>query len=224
MNEVTQIVVNSTSNFWTKFVDYLPTLILALVLLFVGFILAWLFEIISRRIMKFIMLDKIVEKIGLRSLFDKAGLKVSFTRLLSGVVYWFVLLVFLASVVNVLGLNQLTDFLNSLVAYLPNVIAAVAILIIGILVANLLYGIVKNASESAKLKSSNFLASLTKWSIFVFAFIAALVQLKIASDLLTVLFTGIVVMISIAGGLAFGLGGKDAAKDIINKIKGNISN
>jgi len=123
----------------------------------------------------------------------------------------------------VLGLTQLSEFLDGLVAYLPNVIAAVAILIIGILVANLLYSIVKNASESAKLKSSSFLASLTKWSIFVFAFIAALVQLKIAADLLTVLFTGIVVMIAIAGGLAFGLGGKDAARDIINKIKGNIS-
>ena len=91
------------------------------------------------------------------------------------------------------------------------------------MVANLLFSVVKNACESANITSSKFLASLTKWSIFVFAIIAALVQLKIAPDLLTVLFTGIVVMISLAGGLAFGLGGKDAAKEIISKLRGDVA-
>ncbi|XOU94396.1 MAG: mechanosensitive ion channel family protein [Candidatus Kerfeldbacteria bacterium] len=222
MNSVSQIVENSFADFWSQFTSFIPTLLLALALLFAGFILAWLLEIVSRRIMKFVMLDKIVEKIGLKGLFDKAGLKVSFTRLLSGIVYWFVLIVFLTSVIDVLGLTQLSSFMDGLVAYLPNVIAAVAILVIGILVANLLFNVVKHASESANLQSASFLASLTKWSIFVFSFIAALVQLKIAPDLLTVLFTGIIVMISLAGGLAFGLGGKDAAKEIIEKFRGNI--
>jgi small-conductance mechanosensitive channel len=87
----------------------------------------------------------------------------------------------------------------------------------------LLFNVVKHASESARLRSANFLASLTKWSIFVFAFIAALVQLKVAPDLLKIIFTGFVVMISLAGGLAFGLGGKEAAKDVIDKIKGGVS-
>lgn len=222
MDETSQIVLNSFSDFWEKFTGFIPTLLLALALLFAGFIFAWIFEVISRKVMRIVMLDKIVEKIGLKRLFEKAGLKTGFTRLLSGAVYWFVLIVFLASVVNVLGLTQLSIFLDKLVAYLPNVIAAVAILVIGILVANLLYNVVKNASESARLKSAGFLASLTKWSIFVFAFIAALVQLKVAPDLLKILFTGIVVMISLAGGLAFGLGGKDAAKDVIDKIKGSV--
>ncbi len=222
MDETSQIVLNSFTDFWEKFTGFIPTLLLALALLFAGFIFALIFEVVSKKVMRLVMLDKIVEKIGLKTLFDKAGLKISFTRLLSGVVYWFVLIVFLASVVNVLGLTQLSSFLDQLVAYLPNVIAAVAILVIGILVANLLYNVVKNASESARLRSANFLASLTKWSIFVFAFIAALVQLKVAPDLLKILFTGFVVMISLAGGLAFGLGGKDAAKDVIDKIKGSV--
>jgi len=223
MDETSQIVLNSFTDFWEKFTGFIPTLLLALALLFAGFIFAWIFEVVSKKVMRIVMLDKIVEKVGLKTLFDKAGLKISFTRLLSGVVYWFVLIVFLASVVNVLGLTQLSSFLDQLVAYLPNVIAAVAILVIGILVANLLFNVVKHASESARLRSANFLASLTKWSIFVFAFIAALVQLKVAPDLLKILFTGFVVMISLAGGLAFGLGGKEAAKDVIDKIKGGVS-
>lgn len=218
MNGVDQIVLDSFADFWSKFTSFIPTILLALALLFAGFIFAWIFEMIARKIMRFVMLEKIVEKVGLKTMFEKAGLKVSFTRLLSSIVYWFVLIVFLASVVSVLGLTQLSSFLDDLVAYLPNVIAAVAILVIGILVANLLYSVVKNASESANLSSANFLASLTKWSLFVFALIAALVQLKLAPELLTILFSGFVVMLSIAGGLAFGLGGKDAAKEIIDKL------
>jgi len=221
MSSATEILSDSLSNFWGRFTDFLPTLLLAIVLFFLGFIIAWIFEIIARKIMNLIKLEVIVEKVGLKGLFTKAGLKISFTRLLSGVVYWFVLIVFLASVVNVLGLSQLSAFLDQLVAYLPNVIAAVAILIIGILVGNLLFNVVKNASESAKIQHAPLLASITKWSIFVFAFIAALVQLHIAQDLLKILFTGFVVMLSLAGGLAFGLGGKEAAREVVDKLKKN---
>jgi len=221
MSSATQILSDSLSDFWGRFTDFLPTLLLAIVLFFLGFIIAWIFEIIARKIMNIVKLEAIVEKVGLKGLFTKAGLKISFTRLLSGVVYWFVLIVFLAAVVNVLGLTQLSEFLDQLVAYLPNVIAAVAILIIGILVGNLLFNVVKNASESAKIRAAGLLASITKWSIFVFAFIAALVQLHIAQDLLKILFTGFVIMLSLAGGLAFGLGGKEAAKDVVDKLKRN---
>lgn len=219
MNSTTQIVLDSFSDFWAKFTGFIPTLLLAIALLFAGFIIAWILEVMSRRILRAIKLEEIVAKVGIKRMFEKAGLKMTFTRLLSGVVYWFVLIVFLAAVVNVLGLTQLSSFLDGLVAYLPNVIAAVAILIIGILVGNLLYNVVKNASESARIQAAGLLATLTKWAIFIFAFIAALVQLKVAPDLLKILFTGFIVMLSLAGGLAFGLGGKDAAKETIDKLK-----
>ena len=214
-----EVVLDSFTEFWSGFTSFIPTLLLAIALLFAGFIFAWLFEVIFRKIMKFLMFERVFEKIGLKALFEKAGLKISFTKLLSNLVYWFVLIVFLASVVNVLGLTQLSVFLDNLVAYLPNVIAAVAILIIGILVANLLHGVVKHSTESAQIASSRFLSLLTKWSICTFALIAALVQLKIAPDLLKILFTGFVIMISLGGGLAFGLGGKDLARDILSKLK-----
>lgn len=219
MNSTTQIVLDSFSDFWAKFTGFIPTLLLAIALLFAGFIIAWILEVMSRKILRAIKLEEIVAKVGIKRMFEKAGLKMTFTRLLSGVVYWFVLIVFLAAVVNVLGLTQLSSFLDGLVAYLPNVIAAVAILIIGILVGNLLYNVVKNASESARIQAAGLLATLTKWAIFIFAFIAALVQLKVAPDLLKILFTGFIVMLSLAGGLAFGLGGKDAAKETIDKLK-----
>lgn len=218
-----EIVIQQFTEMWADFTNFLPTLILAIILLFAGFIAAWILEVITKKILRAIYLEEIVTKIGLKKLFEKAGLKITFTRLLSGVVYWFILIVFLAAVVNVLQLKQISDFLNKLIAYLPNVIAAVVILIIGILIANLLSNIVRNAGKSANLRSTDFLSGLTKWVIFVFALISALVQLKIATNLLTTLFTGIIAMLAIAGGLAFGLGGKDLAKDILDKIRGDIS-
>jgi len=218
-----EIVNQSFTDFWAKFTDFLPSMLLAIILLFAGFIIAWIFEIVARRIMRLIYFEKIVDKVGLRALFEKAGLKISFTRLLSGVVYWFILIVFLAAVVRVLNLHQISEFLNKLIAYLPNVIGAVIILIIGILIANLLSSIIKHSGESIKLKSAKCLSSLAKWIVLVFAIIAALVQLKIAQDLLKILFTGFIVMLALAGGLAFGLGGKDAAKEIIEKLKGDVS-
>lgn len=218
-----EIVLQSLAEMWANFTNFLPKLILAVILLFAGFLIAWLLEVITKKILRAIYLEEIVAKIGLKRLFEKAGLKITFTRLFAGIVYWFILIVFLAAVVNVLNLKQISDFLNKLVVYLPNVIAAVVILIIGILIANLLSNIVKNASQSANLKSAEFLGSLTKWVIFTFALLSAFVQLKIAQDLLKILFTGIVAMLTISGGLAFGLGGKDLAKDILEKLRGNIS-
>ncbi len=222
MDGTTSIVLASFTDFWERFTSSIPTILVAVVLIFAGFIFAWIFESISRKILRALKLEEAVARVGIQQLMQKAGLKTTFTRLLSGLVYWFVLIVFLAAVVDIAGLTQLSSFADNLVGYLPNVIAAVAILIIGILVANVLYNVVKNATHSANINASNFLAALTKWSIFVFAFIAALVQLKIAPDLLKILFTGFVVMMSLAGGLAFGLGGKDLARDILEGFRRNV--
>ncbi len=221
MTGTSEIVTNSFEKIWADLVTLIPNLLLAIILLFAGFIFAWIFSIIAKKILRVIRFEEIAAKIGLHQLLHKAGLKTTMTLLFSNIVYWFILIVFIASAVNVLGLTQLSVFFDSLIGYLPSVIAAVAIIIIGILVANLLYGVVKNATQSANIASSKLLASLTKWAIFIFSFIAALVQLKVAPDLLKILFTGCVVMFSLAGGLAFGLGGKDAAKEIIDKLKGN---
>jgi small-conductance mechanosensitive channel len=107
--------------------------------------------------------------------------------------------------------------------YLPNVIIAVIILLVGVLVANFTRNVVKSAVEAAKLTSGDFLSGLSRWSILVFSFMAALVQLGIAEGLIQTLFTGFIAMLAIAGGLAFGLGGKDQAAKVLGKLKRDIS-
>lgn len=213
------ILVESFADFWSQFTSFIPTILLAIVLLFAGFLLAWFFEGLTKKILRTIGVEKAYEKVGLKSMFEKGGMKMSLSRLVGSVVYWFILIVFLSSVARILNLGQISDFLNSLVGYLPNVIAAIAIMIIGILVGNVLSNVVRDSSNAARIESANFLSNLTKWAIFIFALLAALSQLQIAGDLIRILFAGIVVMLALAGGLAFGLGGKDTARDILEKIK-----
>jgi len=109
------------------------------------------------------------------------------------------------------------------VLYVPNVIISVIILLAGILLANFVQRVVKSAVEAAKLQSADFLSGIAKWAILVFSFMAALVQLQIAQELIRVLFTGLVAMLSLAGGLAFGLGGKDHASRVLDRLRKDLS-
>jgi len=211
------IVFNSFSDYWHSFGSFLPSLLVAIILIAIGFVVAWALELITFKILRGVRIDQVSEKLGISGFFEKSGVKFRLSKLLSRVIYWFIIIVFLSSAAEVLGLSQIQDFLASLVGYLPNVIAALAILVIGLLVASSLSELVRNVTVAPDVKSSHFLAKLTRWSIVTFSVIAALVQLEVAPRLLEMLFGGLVVMLALAGGLAFGLGGKDAAKDTLER-------
>lgn len=213
------VVYNSFNDYWESFGNFIPDLIVAVILIMLGFVLAWALESLVYKLLKGIKVDSAFEKVGLKSLFEKGGLGFGVSRFLSKVVYWFIIIVFLSSAAEILGLGQIQEFLARLVGYIPNVIGAVAILIIGILVARALSDLVKKATVAPDVRSSHFLVNLTKWSIIVFSIIAALVQLGVATRLLEILFAGMVIMVAIAGGLAFGLGGKDSAKGMLDRWK-----
>ena len=117
----------------------------------------------------------------------------------------------------------MTDYLKQVVLFIPNVVISMIILLAGILLGNFVRNIVKPALDAAHMHSSDVLAGLSKWAIVVFSFMAALVQLEIAPDLIRVLFTGLVAMIALAGGLAFGLGGKEHASKVLEALKRDIT-
>ena len=121
---------------------------------------------------------------------------------------------------DVLGLNQVNDFLQQVVLlYLPQVIVAVLILLVTALIADAMQSLVVGSAKAAEVKSANFLGSVTKWSIWVFAILMALFQLGVAAPFLQTLFTGFIVALALALGLSFGLGGKDTAKRILEKME-----
>lgn len=208
---------------WNTIVSYLPNLIGAILVFIIGVIIALVLRSVVVKIINIIHVDDFARKLDITTQFEKAGVRLSISGLLGWIVKWFVIIIALIAATDILGWDQVTDYLKQVVLFIPNVIIAVIILLTGILLGNFVQNIVKSAVEAAKLTSAGFLSGIAKWSIFIFTLMAALVQLQIAPELIRVLFTGLVAMLALAGGLAFGLGGKEHADRFLNRLKKDIS-
>lgn len=215
----TQSVHTTYNDMWANLIDFLPKILGALFVLALGFIVAVIFHKLAVRILNFFKIKELFDKFHITAIFEKAGHKFNIVTVLASVIYWFVVIVFITVSLQMLKLTQISDFLENVVLYLPNIVIAIVILVIGILLGSFLETLVKNTTQAAKVGSAEFLGRLTKWVILVFSILAALDQLKIAQNLVTILFQGFVIMLALAGGLAFGLGGKEHAKEILDKFK-----
>jgi hypothetical protein len=131
--------------------------------------------------------------------------------------------VFLIASFDVLGLTQVNEFLRDVVGYIPRVIVAVLILMVAAVVAEVMRKIVVGSARAANVGFANFLGSVTKWAIWIFAILTAIFHLGIAPELIQTIFIGIIAAVAIAGGLAFGLGGKNAAEEVIAKVRHGIT-
>lgn len=208
---------------WETLIAYIPNLLGAIIVFILGIIVALVLRGVVEQVIKLLRIDDFAQKLEIKSQFERVGVHLHIGRLLGWIVKWFFIIVALIAATDILGWDQLTDYLQQIVLFIPNVIIAVIILLAGILLGNFVQGIVKSAVEAAQLTSANFLSGVSKWAILVFSFMAALVQLQIAPDLIRVLFTGLVFMISLAGGLAFGLGGREHAEKFLARLKKDIS-
>ncbi len=212
------VLAASFAEVFNRFVDLMPNIIGAIIIFIVGlFIAEGLGRVISK-ILQQIYVDQAVDKAGLKKVLENIGFKLTISRALGLLVTWFLYAVVLIGTAEILHLDQISQFLQAVVLYIPHVIVAVIILVVGIVVSNFVFTLVKEASLAAKLRAADFLATVAKWAILVFTFMAALVQLKVATELIQILFTGFVLMFSLAGGIAFGLGGKDKAKELLDKL------
>lgn len=218
-----EAITLSLLNLWGRFINFLPTLVGAVLVFVAGWIVAVALGKVIEHIVKMIKIDEAMEKAGTKERFKKAGVNLNVAKFLGGLVKWFLILVFLMAATDILKLVQVTNFLNSIILYLPNVVVAAVILAVAFLVANFVYAVVKGSTKVAGIVSATLLATVAKWAIIVFGFLAALTQLGIASSLINTLFMGLVAMLALAGGLAFGLGGKDEAAAILRKLRHEIT-
>ena len=215
----TDVVVGSFATLWVGFIEYIPRIVGSLIVLIIGLIVAAGLDALVEKVFESIKLDTFLEKIGLKPIFERAGLKLRGAYFLGKLVYWFVVLGFLLAISDTLGLYALSGFLNSVVNYIPNVFAAVLILLASFVVGHFLRRVVTASVLSARLHAAHFLGTLVWWVVVVFGFLAALSQLNIAAQIVQTLITGFIAMLALAGGLAFGLGGKDYAGHLLNKLK-----
>lgn len=215
----TDVVVSSLQNLWVGFIGFIPSLIGALVVLIVGLIVAAGLGTLIEKIFDSVRLDSFLARLGLVPYFERAGLRLRAAHFLGRLVYWFIVVAFLLAASDILGLFALSDFLRQVLGYLPNVIAAVLIMLAAVVVGNFLKRLVSASVLSARLHAAHFLGTLTWWAIVVFGFLAALVQLNIATSIINSIITGFIAMLALAGGLAFGLGGRDYAADLIRRLR-----
>jgi len=205
-----------------RFIAFVPNLVGAIIILIVGWIIAAILDRIVTEIAMRLKIDVALNRAGFKKPLSASGFNVSASDIFGNLIRWAVLIVAFLGAAEVLGLSQISAFLNRVLAYLPAVIAAVGILLVGVIAGNFFAGLVRATAGGAKLKTARFLGGTTKWAFYFFAVIAALNQLGIASSLLLTLFTGFVAMIALAGGLSFGLGGQGLAKDILKEMHGEF--
>jgi len=217
------ILQGSLLQLWDSIVAYVPYVLGAILVFLVGLIIAHVLRSIVEKIVGILRIDELVAKLEIKSSLERMGIKLHVGKFLGWMVKWFFVIVSLIAAADILNWDQVTNFLVDVVRYIPNVIIAVIILLAGILLANFVRKMVKTAVEAAQLASADFLSGIAKWSILVFSFMAALVQLQIAADLIRTLFVGLVAMLALAGGLAFGLGGKDQASRVLDQLRRDIS-
>ena len=204
---------------WQGFITFIPKLIGALIIFLIGWVIAVLVGKLIAEILRKIKFNRIFEKGNMKSALEKADIKVDASSFIGAIFKWVLVIVFLLAAVEVLGLIEFAGYLKDVLGYLPNVIVAVLIFVVAVIIADILEKVVRTAVEGAKVGYGHLSGVIVKWSIWVFAILAILYQLDIASELIQTLVTGFVALIAIAGGLAFGLGGKDVAANVIQNIR-----
>lgn len=219
-----QVIGESFQSIWLGVMSFVPSLIMAVIVFMIGWIVASLLEKVISQTVKALMFDKALRAAGVEEVLSKGGLHLNAGAFLGGLVRWFVVVVFLVASLEVIGLTQVTVFLRDVVlGYLPQVIVASLVLLVGAVLADTMDRVVTTSARAADMRSAGFLGGISRWSIWLFALIVALSHLGIAPQFMYTLFTGVVAMLALAGGLAFGLGGKEAASRFIERLREDIS-
>lgn len=207
------------------FVQFVPKLILAIVLFIIGWILGNIVARAIEQVFTALKVDKLFASIGADEFFRKAGLTLDSGYFIGQVAKWFLVIVFLLPSLSLVGLDSIGMFLKEdVLGFLPRVIVAALVLIIATIVADGISKAMVSSAKTMNLASAHMLGAIAKYSVWIFAFIIALGQLGVAEYYMSVLFTGIIAMLSIGGALAFGLGGKEAAARFIAKLGEEVSN
>lgn len=217
-------IFQSFQSMWVGVISFLPTLIIAILIVILGWLIGAVIGRVVYQVMRSIKVDEALRKAGLEEWMQRGGIRLDSGRFIGGLVKWFVIVVFLVAAFDTLRLTQVNEFLKDVVLYyLPQVIVAVLILLVAVVIADVMQKIVSASAKTAQMRSANFLGAVTKWSIWIFAVFIALEHLGIAAYFVQMLFTGIIIALSLGLGLAFGLGSQEAAGKFINKLREEVS-
>lgn len=215
MTNISQALTTSLNNALVGVTDFIPRFIAGAVILLIGILIASILKQAVIELLKALRVESFLRKYGV----PEAKEEFTWTNILAEIVRWFVIIVFLIPTVDVWGLTRVVAVLNEFLLYLPNVFIAAIIAIVGFVFAKLAHDVVLASTKGVSPETSSAVASIIKIAIQVFVVLAVLSQLGVATDLIRILFTGLVAMLAIAGGIAFGLGGQGQAKDVLEALR-----
>ncbi len=216
------VTLGALQSFWGGFVSFVPKLIGAIIVFVIGWLIAvWIGKIIAL-LLKKAKFDSIFAKAKWQEAMDKADFKMDMSEFIGSLVKWILIIVFLLAGVEILGMSQFAGFLSGIVAWLPNVVISVAIFIVAVVASDFLEKMMKAFVGKMNVKFVGLAGAIVKWAVWIFALLAILGQLGIAPEIIQILVTGVVALIVIGGGLAFGLGGKDMARDCLENMKNKL--
>lgn len=218
-----QVLTLSFQNLWVGVINFVPNLVVAIVILVVGWLIGALLGRAVWQVFKSLKVDEALRRAGFESFLHRGGVRLDSGAFIGALVKWFVIVVFLVAAFDVLGLNQVNMFLQDVVlGYLPRVIVAALVLLVGGVVGDVIGRVVSTSAKTAGIHSANFAGAIAKWAVWVFAILVAFSQLGIGAAFSQTLFTGIVIAISLALGLSFGLGGQEAAAGFITRLRSEM--
>ena len=199
-----------------NFLGFLPSLVGALIVLIIGWIIAGIVARLVEGGLKAVGFERAAQSSGIAGFIRQSGAGAQWTasKVVAEIVKWFIRLIALQAAASILGMPQLTEIINSILLFLPNVVFALAIIVIGALIARFVAGLVRGATSEMGLGNPDLVASIAQYAIIGFAVIAAVNQLGIAATVVNTLFIAVVGAVAAAFALAFGLGGREVAAQI----------
>ncbi|NCN52821.1 hypothetical protein GW943_03380 [Candidatus Parcubacteria bacterium] len=213
----------SFRNLWSDIILFLPQMIIALLVVIIGWIIA---DVLKRLIEKLFVVSRANEALaaaGIGVISKRAGYNFKPGQFVGSLVKWFVIIVFIVAALDILNLGEITVFFRDVVLnYLPRVIVAVLIIFGAMIIAQVVSASVEAGARAAGFRAAEMLGAIARYAIIVFAVLAALSQLEIAPMLVQILFAGFVFATSLAFGLAFGLGGRDMASKYLSKVEREV--
>ena len=216
------VIVMSLQQSWAAVANFVPLFIGALVVFVIGWVVAVALGKLVEQVVRALRVDALLSQLEVEKALERGGIRLNSGVFVGALVKWFLIIVFLLAAVNILGLSQVSDFLTQVLFYLPNVVVAALILVIALKVAEVVERATRSSVEAAGMRGA-IVGVVSRWAIWIFAVVAALQQLGVATILLQTLMTGLVAMLAIAFGLAFGLGGKEAAASFIERVRREVS-
>jgi hypothetical protein len=222
MQNQIDIFLASMNEFWGQVANFFPKLLAVVVILIFGWVCAKAACLGVKRVLELMHFDKFADRSGLEAFLKHGDFDLTLSGVISQVVYWLVILLFIITGANALGLTEVANMLNQLANYLPKIIIAILVLIFGTLLARFVNRLVFAWLHSIKFQSALAISTSAEYGIQIFALFVALEQLDIGTQLLTALFIIVFGAVFLALAIAFGLGGKDWAARVINDMDSNI--